>query len=134
MKLFVCLVIAVAFVTTTVALWPTSFGIFSSDALAMFWWPLSPYLMIALLLWGSRSKAALTALLVVCLLTSVLGAALILDLVYMHCRCVQRADRDDGAAGAMGRVACARPDTAYLVEQSQECVRHSREPSQAQSA
>ena len=84
MKLFVCLVIAVAFVTTAVALWPTSFGMFSSDALAMFWWPLSPYLMVALLLWGSRSKAARTALLVVCLLTSVLGAALILDLVYMH--------------------------------------------------
>lgn len=84
MKPFACIVIAVAFVTTSIALWPPSSGAFSSAALRMLWWPLSPYLLLALLIWAARTKAATTAVLVVGMVASVLGTALILDLLYIH--------------------------------------------------
>lgn len=86
MKLVSYLLITVAFVVTAVALWPrpTTYGAFSSAALAMFWWPLSPYLLIALLVWAVRSKAATTGVLVVCVVASVLGAVTVIDLIYIH--------------------------------------------------
>lgn len=84
MKILALTLLVASFVVTVVACWPDTGSLLSVAGLKFFLWPLSPYLLVALLVGLARKGTAMNAMLVVCVVAAALGTALIINALYLH--------------------------------------------------